>query len=854
MSQKSRASSLRTYLQLLCVATLTLMIWGCGDSSYDQPISADNAPIAGVGAASSVLIDPATLKGWIDQGLVNDDSSFNEKVVVLDFFSAGGTDRIAGASRVAGGELNSKRVEGLAVAYPMVATGGQMDDVIQRLGIDEGTTVVFTTGNKQFYSTRAYWMFRYWGFPMEKLKLLNGGNAAFEAAYPGLMTTAVVEPAASTYSVKDVGDGLNDDLRLSLGEMLGVVASFNADDDVILDARGLANYGGTKSSPGYVTGMVDLTVYDGHPEGGQFLTWTDVLNADGTYKSKADLEILFSAKGWSKDKTTTVYCLSGYSATPLYFAVEAILGAKAQLYDGSWSQFGQYSDNALASGELPAGSAWATDQYLDFAGGYRYNFEYVAPSTGSMTVETLAIDAVEIAAQPSPFDGAGNPVQSQVEADDAAYVGSTATVTFANKLVDPVLVSATDLQGWMNFDHDGLPATDPINLVNAELGGQRVVILDVTDAFSYAKSHLPGAQLWNISEHVQKRVEGPAPAVNMVLDGSKMDAMIQKHGIDENTTIIITSSKKDTYFPSRAYFLLRYYGFPKTHVKVLDGYNGAWAASDLTDDLTALQPTITASSLSVADIADIQLDTRVSLAELMAAVRDGSGTPVDFRGNKSAAGSTPGVFSDVAGDYVAFEGTLKGGEFFSWKSFNTDYAGGDLTFNSAADITTALTAAGITTSTDGSNPVYSYCRTGYIASTGFFVLDGILGVDVMAYDGSWSQWGKMSTVDTVGNVLSGVDKVLGNSDDVNVLSGGQLPAGSAWATDSATYMSTIKYNVAGRQQAIESLDPEAELLDLLPGDAEANQVESADAAFKAPVAGAPVAGPPTPFTPAGGGC
>ncbi len=870
MSQKGRMSSLKTCQQLCCVATLAMMTWGCSGSGYDQPVGTENAPVAE--AATSVLIEPATLKGWMDQGLVNGDGVFDQKVVVLDYGSftmdtATDPERLAGALRVNNGELASSRIEGLALASPMVATGAQMDAVIQRLGINENTTIVFTTAGAAYFPTRAYWMFRYWGFPQEKLKMLDGGNAAFSAAYPDLMTRAEVEPAVSTYSVKDVGDGLNDDLRLSMGEMLGVVAGFDAASDVILDARGPNNYAGLASSPGYVTGRVDLTVYDGHPEGAQYLTWKDVYRdaavGDYSFKSKAELEALFAAKGWSTDKTTTVYCLSGYSATPLYFAVEAILGAPARLYDGSWSQFGQYSDNGAMKGELPSGSPWASDKYLAADEGYRYNYEYVfaydevdgagnllapqpanpfeASKSVDLTVETLKLDSEAIAAMSGPFTGDvaaddSDVVPSQVEAADAAYVGSATPLSFPTQeasIPAGVLISAAQLKTLIDA---------PSSLVNAPLGGERVVILDATDDFDFVRTgHIPGAQLWDIAEHVETRVEGPAPAVNMVLSGAKMDAMLQKHGIDDNTTIVISSSKTANYFPSRAYFLLRYYGFPKERLKVLDGYNGAWTTAG--HALSTSSPAVVTSDFSVQDIANLQPDTRVSLAELMDAARDGRGVAIDFRGDKSAAGSTPGVYPerDMITDYVAFEGVINGAGAFGFGNFTDDATG---LFKPAAtieaDLAAALGALNLNAFRVGdySNSIYSYCRTGYIASTGFFVLDAILGVDVMAYDGSWSQWGKMSA---------------------DASKGGQLPAGSSWATDGADYMSTVNYNLGNSKtykQKIESLVPVQGLLDmgLFPSDADANQIESADAAFKAPVGGAPAAGPPTPFTPAGGGC
>lgn len=768
MLHRSNRNTLRTGLQLLCIIAATFLVWGCGGgggSSYDTPTSTSNATTGG--AATNVLIEPATLKTWIDDGLVGNETGYGDKVVIIDFRSPADSERIAGACRLEGADLTAARFEGVGDAAPLVATGAQMDAAIQRLGIDENTTIVFTTGGSAYLATRAYWTFRYWGFPKERLRLLNGGNAAFASEYSTLMTTEVPNPTPSTYSVRNL-DSLNDDLRASIGEFIEIISTdlSNSTTDIVFDARGDSYYTGSKATSGLLGG--DVVVVDGHPEGGQFLSQGELFSA-GKFKTAEEIEALFEAKGWAPGMKATVYCTSGYSATPLFFALDAILGADVQLEDGSWSQIGKYSSEASEGGQLPTNSPWAIDRYLDPA---TYTYNQSAAYPGPLAIETLDAESA-VNPQDAPFT-ANTPaddsdvVQSQVEAADIAYADGSGTTSF----VAPSATATADVL----IDYAALKAWSDAGLVNAATG-EKVVILDVTSADDYvAKRHIPGAQLWNFVGQAIVRTEGPAPAVNMVLDGASMDARIQAAGIDEDTTIVITSSASATYFPSRAYFLFRYWGFPKERIKVLNGYNGAWPQADL----TAAVPTITPSTLSVADLdTGAQLDTRVSLAELMDAVRDGRGTAIDMRGDKSATKSTAGVYSDVAGDYVVFEGTPQGGTSYVWKNFNVDYDGGDFTFKSAADIATAMDTAGIDTtafSNDGSysNPVYSYCRTGYIASTGFFVLDAILDIDVMTYDGSWSQWGKMSTVTT--------DK------------GGELADGSAWATDNATYMSVLNYN------------------------------------------------------------
>lgn len=60
-----------------------------------------------------------------------------------------------------------------------------------------------------------------------------------------------------------------------------------------------------------------------------------------------------------------------------------------------------------------------------------------------------------------------------------------------------------------------------------------------------------------------------------------------------------------------------------------------------------------------------------------------------------------------------------------------------------------------------------------IASSAFFVLDGILGWSVELYDGSWSQWGQLSA---------------------DAARGGQLKANSFWRTDIPSRSGLVAYN------------------------------------------------------------
>ena len=183
--------------------------------------------------------------------------------------------------------------------------------------------------------------------------------------------------------------------------------------------------------------------------------------------------------------------------------------------------------------------------------------------------------------------------------DGSAYVAPQLTVTapLAGHTQN-VLIDAAILKGWMDQ-----------GLVNKAFGSERVVLLSVSDATNYGAGHIPEAQLWSTSEQVMNRVEGPVESVNMVLTGAAMDEMLQKHAIDGNTTVVLTAhTGQSTFQVGRAYFLLRYWGFPKERIKVLDGFDSAWTGAG--HALSTVVPAISRSTFSVCNLPQFRDDLR----------------------------------------------------------------------------------------------------------------------------------------------------------------------------------------------------------------------------------------------------
>ena len=290
----------------LCLLLVPLVINSCSTSNYDTPVTSQT---------TATLISPETLKAWIDSGVVN--STGFDRVVILDItsqatYSAG---HIPGAQLANSNDINQTRQEGPATDVNMNADGPHMDAFIQKYGINKNTTIVFTSGGTASASTvlaatRSYWVFRYWGFPKEKLKLLDGINFSWAAAY-GLTTDVPPAPVPSTYSVKN-NAALRTDLRASLLDMINV-AEGRVANAIPIDMRSSETDGSFAGKRGSTGGVFnpgnDFTVFEGHLKGGKALLYTDMFDPANNFRFKSPdvLAAMFNAVGINGTKYTHVY-------------------------------------------------------------------------------------------------------------------------------------------------------------------------------------------------------------------------------------------------------------------------------------------------------------------------------------------------------------------------------------------------------------------------------------------------------------------------------------------------------------------------------------------------------------------
>jgi len=174
------------------------------------------------------------------------------------------------------------------------------------------------------YCGRLWWMLKWLGH--DAVAVLDGGLQAWQAA-GGAVSSSANSPtplrAASTFQ-------LHAPLR-ELVHTATVVQQLGRATQTLIDARAAARYRGE---------VEPLDPIAGHIPGALNRPFSANLNADGFFKTPAQLRAEFDSLLAGRDPATVVHhCGSGVSAVPNILAMEIAGLGQTALYAGSWSEW-----------------------------------------------------------------------------------------------------------------------------------------------------------------------------------------------------------------------------------------------------------------------------------------------------------------------------------------------------------------------------------------------------------------------------------------------------------------------------------------------------------------------------------
>lgn len=221
-----------------------------------------------------------------------------------------------------------------------------MVKTFSKAGITQEHRVVIYDDQQGMVAARVWWMLQYLGH--EKTYVMEHGFTAWEQAkFPVSQDQPIVIPASFEPKV-------NEDWIVSMNDVADNNMAFPEQQVILIDSRENRRYLGLEEP---------IDTKAGHIPGAVNYFWKDVLQEDGSFKNKEQLqqhfaELIEIANSTDSDNYNTgydtpiiVYCGSGVSACPNIMALKTVGFTNVKLYGGSWSDWISYERNAVATEE-----------------------------------------------------------------------------------------------------------------------------------------------------------------------------------------------------------------------------------------------------------------------------------------------------------------------------------------------------------------------------------------------------------------------------------------------------------------------------------------------------------------------
>lgn len=209
-------------------------------------------------------------------------------------------------------------------------TGGALAAALGAAGIDPGLKIVCYSTSTPMWATRLWWVLRAAGFT--DVAVLDGGYARWTAEGRPVETGSRAYPPTEVRIDERPGAWADrQDVLAAIGD--GAVCTVNALPAGVHSGEAEVNYG-----------------RKGHIKGSRNVPYAALLDADGLYRSDADLRVLFEGVGALQRPRVIVYCGGGISATMDALALTRLGHPSVSVYDGSMSEWTRDPDLPMETG------------------------------------------------------------------------------------------------------------------------------------------------------------------------------------------------------------------------------------------------------------------------------------------------------------------------------------------------------------------------------------------------------------------------------------------------------------------------------------------------------------------------
>ena len=200
---------------------------------------------------------------------------------------------------------------------------------IRKFGIRKNSKIIIYDTKGIFSSTRLWWMFKFFG--VKKVFILEGG-------FPKWRKEG--RPISDRVSFNKKGSINLNVNNAVLATMDKVIKSIRYKKHQILDVRSEDRFLGKVEEP-------RKNLRKGKIPQSLNIFYEDFLVKNKTFKNKKEIKSIFQKNKINLEKHVIVSCGSGITAAIVFIAFHLIGIKNVSLYDGSWTEWGSYSEKEI---------------------------------------------------------------------------------------------------------------------------------------------------------------------------------------------------------------------------------------------------------------------------------------------------------------------------------------------------------------------------------------------------------------------------------------------------------------------------------------------------------------------------